>query len=178
MTRATRQAVSADDTPMTGVLRPIAPSITELVPNGRRFNFYGLAVTPEIGWVRNLTNGIIRRYQAYAPGSQEALTLLLSMADECRALVKELLLDPVDREGCNIEFIAGTSRAMEIALARTGRPEKIIVSPFDHPSVSEVARWFASVAGSSVSRIHFSPRDYSRPWREQEDKLVAQILKD
>src|SRR5918993_6104649 len=178
MTRASRHAASADEATVAGALRYIAPSISELVPNGRRFNFYGLAVAPQIGWVRNLTDGIMRRYQAHAPGSQEALAILHSMADECRALIKQLLLDPADREGCSIEFSSGTSRAMEIALARTGRPEKIIVSPFEHPSVSAVARWFASVAGSDVSHLHFDPRDFFRPWREQEDKLVAQITEE
>src|SRR5437773_7711248 len=102
------------------------------VANGDKLNFYGLAVAPEIRWIRNATNELVDLYQHYVPGSAKATGLLLELAEEGRGLLKELLLAPDDRENCRIEFVGGTSRAVEVALARTGRPQKVIISPFEH----------------------------------------------
>src|SRR5437016_3222374 len=88
-----------------GRLRIFAP-----VANGDKLNFYGLAVAPEIRWIRNSTNELVNLYQHYVPGSARATGLLLDLAEESRALVKELLLNPFDREHCRVEFVGGTSR--------------------------------------------------------------------
>ena len=145
------------------------------VTNGDKLNFYGLAVAPEITWIRNSTNKLVQRYQDYVPGSTRAAGLLLHVAEECRALIKELLLAPDSRENCRVEFVGGTSRAVEVALARTGRPQRVIVSPFEHPSVMEVAKWFVSIAGANLCQLDTAAQNHFRCWREQEDILVDQI---
>ncbi len=152
------------------------PDVFAPVTNGDKLNFYGLAVAPEIRWIRNSTNELVQLYQDYVPGSARATGLLLGLAEECRALIKELLLGSVDRENCRIEFVGGTSRAVEIALARTGRPQKVIISPFEHPSVTEVAKWFVSVSGAELCQLRFSPQDHFRSWQDQENILVGQIV--
>src|SRR5205085_2299582 len=111
----------------------------------------------------------------YVPGSTKATGLLLELAEEARMLIKELLLASVDRENCRIEFVGGTSRAVEIALARTGRPQKVIVSPFEHPSVMEVAKWFVSIAGAELCQLSIAAHNHFRCWPEQEDILIGQI---
>src|SRR5436190_12975196 len=163
------EALSAEYTE-PGRLNVFAP-----VANGDKLNFYGLAVAPEIRWIRNSTNELVNLYQHYVPGSTKATGLLLELAEEARILIKELLLDSGDRENWRIEFVGGTSRAVEVALARTGRPQKVIVSPFEHPSVMEVAKWFVSIAGAELCQLQFEPHDHFRCWQEQEDLLVAQI---
>jgi selenocysteine lyase/cysteine desulfurase len=118
----------------------------------------------------------VQLYQDYVPGSARATGLLLELAEECRALIKELLLETGYREDCRIEFVGGTSRAVEVALARTGRPRKVIVSPFEHPSVMEVAKWFVSISGAELCQLQVTPQDHFRSWQEQEDILVAKIV--
>jgi selenocysteine lyase/cysteine desulfurase len=88
-----------------------------------------------------------------------------------------MLLAPEVRDKYRIEFFSGTSRAVEVAIARAGRPERVILSPFEHPSCLSVARWYGFIAGSEVCQIVFGPEDMFSSWRNQEDKLVKQILK-
>ena len=173
--RTARPVLLTEDVPVAqekeaGRLDVFAP-----VTNGDKLNFYGLAVAPEIRWIRQSTNELVQLYQDYVPGSTRATGLLLELAEECRALIKELLLDPGDRENCRIEFVGGTSRAVEVALARTGRPQRVVISPFEHPSVMEVAKWFVSISGAELCRLEVKPQDHFRPWQEQEDLLVAQV---
>lgn len=177
MTRATGPTLVTDDVLVAEEKETGRPDVFAPVTNGDKLNFYGLAVAPEIRWIRNCTNQLVQLYQDYVPGSARATSLLLQLADECRALIKELLLEPVYRESCRIEFVGGTSRAVEVALARTGRPQKIIISPFEHPSVMEVAKWFVSIAGAELCQLQVLPQDHFRPWHEQEDILVGEILK-
>ena len=147
------------------------------VANGEKLNFYGLAVAPEIRWIRNSTNELVDLYQNYVPGSAKATKLLLDLAEEARALIKELLLEPANRENCRIEFVGGTSRAVEVALVRSGRPRKVIISPFEHPSVMEVARWFVAIGGAELCQLQGPPQDHFRCWEKQEDDLVGEIVK-
>ncbi len=181
MTRAARQIVHRDNVLLTEHAEPDGMDVFAPVTNGDKLNFYGLAVAPEIRWIRNSTNQLVQLYQDYVPGSARAIGLLLQLAEECRALIKELFLGRGDRENCRIEFVGGTSRAVEVALARTGRPRKVIISPFEHPSVMEVAKWFVSVGGAELCPLRVAPQDHFRRWPEQEDALVAQVaeaLKD
>ena len=176
MIRAARPILFKEDVSVSEERVTRHPDVFAPVTNGDKLNFYGLAVAPEIRWIRNCTNELVQLYQDYVPGSARATNLLLDLAEECRALIKELLLEPGERKKCRIEFVGGTSRAVEVALARTGRPQKIIVSPFEHPSVMEVAKWFVSIEGAELCQLDFSPNDHFRPWQEQEDILVRAIV--
>jgi selenocysteine lyase/cysteine desulfurase len=176
MTRAARPVLLREDVLVAEDRQTGRPDVFAPVTNGDKLNFYGLAVAPEIRWIRNSTNELVQLYQDYVPGSARATGLLLGLAEECRALIKELLLESADQENCRIEFVGGTSRAVEIALARTGRPQKVIISPFEHPSVTEVAKWFVSTAGAELCQLRFAPQDHFRRWCEQEDILVNQIV--
>src|SRR5579871_3076097 len=80
------------------------PDVFAPVTNGDKLNFYGLAVAPEIRWIRNSTNELVQLYQDYVPGSARATGLLLGLAEECRALIKELLIESADRENYRIEI--------------------------------------------------------------------------
>jgi len=170
MTRLPAEDVLLADYREPGALHVFAP-----VTNGDKLNFYGLAVAPEIRWIRNATNQLVNLYQEYVPGSARATGLLLELAEEARTLIKELLLDPAEAGGCRIEFVGGTSRAVEVALARTGQPRRIIISPFEHPSVIEVAKWFVSISGAELWQLHCAPQHFFRCWQEQEDDLISQI---
>ena len=167
--------VTTEDVLLYGYREPGRLHVFAPVANGDKLNFYGLAVAPEIRWIRESTNELVDLYQHYVPGSAKATALLLELAEEARALVRELLLESDVRENYRIEFVGGTSRAVEVALARTGRPQKVIISPFEHPSVIEVAKWFVSIAGAELCQLQFAPQDNFRCWQEQEDLLVAQI---
>src|SRR5215469_7266465 len=176
MTRAARPVLFTEEVVVAqdggyGRLDVFAP-----VTNGDKLNFYGLAVAPEIRWIRQSTNELVQLYQEYVPGSARATGLLLELAAESRALIRELLLETADPENCRIEFVGGTSRAVEVVLARTGRPQKVIISPFEHPSVTEVAKWFVSVSGAELCQLQVAAQDHLRPWQEQEDILVAQVV--
>jgi selenocysteine lyase/cysteine desulfurase len=170
MTRLPAEDVLLADYKEPGALPVFAP-----VTNSDKLNFYGLAVAPEIRWIRNATNQLVDLYQEYVPGSARATGLLLELADEARKFIRELLLDHAEADGCRIEFVGGTSRAVEVALARTGQPRKIIISPFEHPSVIEVAKWFVSISGAELCQLHFTPQHFFRYWQEQEDDLINQI---
>jgi selenocysteine lyase/cysteine desulfurase len=175
MSRAARPVLLTEDALPAPDREPERLHVFAPVTNGDKLNFYGLAVAPEIRWIRQSTNELVQLYQDYVPGSARATGLLLEVAEECRALIKELLLETQYREDCRIEFVGGTSRAVEIALARSGRPQKVIVSPFEHPSVMEVARWFVSISGAELCQLQVTPQDHFRSWQEQEDILVAEI---
>jgi selenocysteine lyase/cysteine desulfurase len=159
-------------------MKETGDSFSAPIKNGQRLNFYGHAVAPEIPVIRRKTDELIQTYQKYVPGSRAASSYLLSMSSECQELIKRLLLRPDQRERYNIEFFSGTSRAMEVALARAvGRPAKIILSPFEHPSVVDVARWFTFISGAEVHQVQFEPEDYFRPWQDQEEKLIEDVLR-
>src|SRR5437016_7235757 len=165
MSHSARPILGPEDVLAIHERGPARSDAFALVTNGDKLNFYGLAVAPEITWIWNSTNKLVQRYQDYVPGSARATGLLLQLAEECRALIKELLLEPCDHENCRIEFVGGTSRAVEVALARTGRPQKVIVSPFEHPSVMEVAKWFVSIAGAQLCPLNIASRNHSRCWQ-------------
>jgi selenocysteine lyase/cysteine desulfurase len=174
MTHAVRPVLLAEDASVAEQ-REQCVDVFAPVTNGDKLNFYGLAVAPEIRWIRNSTNELVQHYQDCVPGSTRATRLLLELAEESRVLIKELLLEVSYRDGCRIEFVGGTSRAVEIALARTGRPQKVIVSPFEHPSVMEVAKWFVSISGAELCQLRFAAQDHFLPWPEQEEMLFSQV---
>src|SRR5437764_7639862 len=168
--------VTTEDVLLSGYREPGRLHVFAPVANGDKLNFYGLAVAPEIRWIRESTNELVDLYQHYVPGSAKATALLLELAEEARALVRELLLESDVRENYRIEFVGGTSRAVEVALARTGRRQNVIISLVEHPSVMEVAKWFVSIAGAELCSLQFEPRDHFRCWQKQEDVLIGKIL--
>jgi cysteine sulfinate desulfinase/cysteine desulfurase-like protein len=160
-------------------MKEMSVNLSAPIKNGQSLNFYGHAVAPEIPIIRRDTDELIRTYQKYVPGSRAASNYLLSMSNECQELIKRLLLPHAQRERYNIEFFSGTSRAMEVALARAvAHPAKIILSPFEHPSVAAVSRWFAFISGAEVHQVQFEPEDYFRPWPNQEEKLIEDVLRE
>jgi|GEM_PF-6019047 len=121
-----------------------------------KLNFYGLAVAPEIVQVRARADALLDDYQRRVPGSALAKAWLDDAAAECRGTIRRLLFPALAGEPL-IELFAGTSRALEVALAHSGRPETIVLSPFEHPSTVAVARWFARIAGARVVELPFDP---------------------
>ena len=175
MVRAPGQTLPEEDVLVAEYKETGLPHVFAPVANGDKLNFYGLAVAPEIRWIRTATNELVNLYQDYVPGSARATGFLLELAEEARTLIRELLLNGAAASDWRIEFVGGTSRAVEIALARSGQPQKVIISPFEHPSVLEVAKWFVLISGAELCRLHCSPQAYFQCWQTQEDNLVAQI---
>ena len=85
--------VTTEDVLLYGYREPGRLHVFAPVANGDKLNFYGLAVAPEIRWIRESTNELVDLYQHYVPGSAKATALLLELAEEARALVRELLLE-------------------------------------------------------------------------------------
>ena len=138
--------------------------------------FNGTAMAPEIGFIKRYSDTVIQSYQKHIPGSEAASDYLLQISNECKELIKQLLLTPTQRDEFNIEFFTGTSRAVEVALAGIFGPKKIILSPFEHPTVAEVTKWYTSIDGSNVYQICFGSADFFRNWQEQESKFIDQLM--
>ncbi|WP_379162629.1 aminotransferase class V-fold PLP-dependent enzyme [Paenibacillus sp. sgz5001063] len=141
----------------------------------KSLNFWKFAVAPQHGEIADCANELMRRYAQYIPGSDESSKFLLSLVLECRERIRNTLLSSADRDHCNIEFVPNMCRGLEIALCRIKGLSRIILSPFEHPSVLAVARWLANIIKADVCQLHFEATDYLLSRSEQEKKLVNMI---
>jgi selenocysteine lyase/cysteine desulfurase len=142
------------------------------IQNGHMLKFNGMAVAPELGSIKEHVDKILHAYQESIPGSEAASNFLLTLSSECRKLLRQMLFGATPQDGYSVEFYSGTSRAMEVAIARLRRPAQVILSPFEHPTAIEVSRWYTSVSGTRMHQIQFTPEEYSYGWREQEDSFI------
>ena len=110
-----------------------------------RLNFNSAALATEARVVRRKVDRTLNEFQRSMPGSSESREYLQGLAKRARTLVGDLLLAGLrDSETLTIEFLPSTSRALEVALTREGREADIIVSPYEHESEKDVARWAAT----------------------------------
>lgn len=154
------------------------PAYAEDLATADALNFWKLAVAPQLGTICDASDALMLQYADQIPGSKEATEFLMCLVQECQQRIRQTLLCAADRDVCSIEFTTGTCRSIEIALARLGRPTKIITSPFEYSGVITVAKWFASLIGAEVCQLKFEPNDYQRSWISQESKLLDLVQRE
>jgi cysteine sulfinate desulfinase/cysteine desulfurase-like protein len=149
----------------------------ELYPAySRKLNFNAGAISPEIRFISKLTRGREARYQKDVPGSREAANYLRRVANECKRSLFRLLKVENSDYNFNVEFHTGTSRAIELAIARSRKPLTVIVSPYEHPSELRVVHWILSQDQSiKVAQISFSPATFGEDWEVQEKEIDRQL---
>lgn len=117
-------------------------------------------------------------YQQKVPTSDEAKGYLMRAAVESRELLLEYLFQDTDRRShFSIEYLPGTSRALEVGLTQIENLGAIIVSPYEHPSQNDVVKWFVATFNPSI-RHEKLRMDYSvlqATWNQQKSRLIKQI---
>jgi selenocysteine lyase/cysteine desulfurase len=117
-------------------------------------------------------------YQRKVPTSDDAKDYLMLAASESRNLLLEYLFQGTNRHGhFSIEFLPGTSRALEVGLTQIDNLGAIIVSPYEHPSQNDVVKWFVSAFNPSIAH-HELEIDYTilkASWDQQKSRLIEQI---
>lgn len=128
--------------PRYRALLALADSQGDLQPLVRRagLNFNSAAVAPELRCVRRAVRKTLDEYQRSIPGSQKAELYLTRLSEHARDLVREVAMNGVEQD-CRIEFFCGTSRALEVAIARVSAPRLVVLSPYEHPSEVAVVKW-------------------------------------
>lgn len=151
---------------------------TEMMPvkeNKKSLDFWKLAVAPQQGEIADSANELMRRYAQYVPGSSECSSFLISLVLECRERIRNNLISSVYRDHCSIEFVPSMCRGLEVALCRIKGLSRIILSPFEHPSVLALAQWLGNIINAEVCQLHFEAEDYLLPPDQQEEKMIKMI---
>ncbi len=141
----------------------------------KSLDFWKLAVAPQRGEIANSADELMRKYAQYVPGSDECSNFLISLVLECRERIRNTLVSSAYRDHCNIEFVPSMCRGLEIALCRIKGLSRIILSPFEHPSVLALARWLGNIINADVCQLHFEATDYLLSPIEQEKKMIKMI---
>ncbi len=152
--------------------RDLSPAYTER----NALTFHG-GVSPRIRGVERQAQRVVRRYEQYGVGSRNAAAYLRRVGDECRRRIAELSLSEEDQRQARVEIYSGTSRALEVALARAKPAGGILVSPYEHDSEIDTATWYADCHNLEIAKIEFNRDDYERPWGEQLEKVIARVIK-
>jgi len=118
-------------------------------------------------------------YQRAVPTSDRARRILVENANRARALLANYLFgdDEKRKRLFNIEFFPGTSRALEAGMLRIGNVKQVILSPYEHPSQVDVARWLCDTHGIN-SFTHVSvdfASFFERQWQEQVATVLQRI---
>ncbi len=141
-------------------------------------DFWKLAVAPQKGEIVDSANELMRKYSQYTPGSKKCDDFLFSLVEECRERIRNSFITSTYQKDCNIEFVPSMCRGIEIALCRIKKLRRIILSPFEHPSVLSLVRWLGNLINAEVVQLHFESRDYMLSSREQEKKIVDMVQKE
>lgn len=143
--------------------------------NNKRLNFNAGGISPQIKYVSKKVKAKEKIYQEAVPGSRDAAAYLLQLSNNCKSVIYHLLnIDNSDHR-LRIEFHTGTSRALELAIARIPRPLKIILSPYEHPSEYEVVKWLSSLNEVELIPINLPATLYHRDWELHEAALGEQL---
>lgn len=151
---------------------------TEMMPvkeNKKFLDFWKLAVAPQQGEIADSANELMRRYAQYVPGSSECSSFLISLVLECCERIRTNLISSVYHDYCSIEFVPSMCRGLEVALSRIKGLSRIILSPFEHPSVLALAQWLGNIINAEVCQLHFEAEDYLLPLNKQEEKMIRMI---
>lgn len=138
-------------------------------------DFWKLAVAPQRGKIADNADELMRTYSQYVPGSEECSNFLIALVEECRKRVKNNFVPSTHHECCNIEFVPSMCRGLEIALCRIKGLRRIILSPYEHPSVLALAKWLGNIINAEVCQLKFEATDYFLPLEEQEKKVINMI---
>jgi selenocysteine lyase/cysteine desulfurase len=141
----------------------------------KSLDFWKLAVAPQQGEIANSANKLMRKYSQYVPGSDECSSFLISLVMECRERIRNTLVSSAYRDQCDIEFVPSMCRGLEVALCRIKGLSRIILSPFEHPSVIALARWLGNIINADVCQLHFEAKDYHLSAIDQETKMIKMI---
>lgn len=135
------------------------------------------SMAPIIRWISNKTEIYRDNYQTRIPTSDDARRFLIGKAEKCRELIISHLVDDENlKHAFDIEFLPGTSRALEIGLTRIDNLKKIILSPYEHPSQYDVVKWLTNRI-PEISH-EFIPLDFSKlenNWQTQKRYIIQSI---
>ncbi|MFL5328562.1 MAG: hypothetical protein ACJ8C4_06575 [Gemmataceae bacterium] len=130
-------------------------------------------ISPEIRCIAKNFQHFWREYNNSIPGSGASAEVLQKMADKSRTAIRSLFFHWEPAGKVKIDFFPGTCRAIEHALLRIPGPKLIIVSPFEHQVVVQLATAFCTSHKASA-RIAI-PANPS--WRSQEEKSHDEIVR-
>jgi hypothetical protein len=148
------------------------------VPTGSRrgFDFDASGTLPEIHFVRDRVRRKLREYHRRAVTDSATVAYLYELFRECDRDLRHVFFPSSGTAAkYRLEFVTGTSRALDVALCRLPSPKTIFVSPFEHPAERAVSRWHASVTGSVAEQMKFNSSDFLKPWSAQRDHIVAYL---
>ena len=135
------------------------------------------SMAPSINWVSKKEEFLRNVYQKMVPTSDDARTYLKKQAENSRDFLREYLFqDSSDKATFSIEFVPGTSRGLEVGLTQIENVEKIILSPYEHPSQYNVVKWFAGLKQNIDHKmLEKKPSILDNAWGEQKKWLINSI---
>jgi selenocysteine lyase/cysteine desulfurase len=137
------------------------------------------SMAPTINWISTKEESYRHTYQKKVPTSDDAKHYLTSAAEESRGLLREYLFQENRERGgeFSVEFLPGTSRALEVGLTQIENLGTVVVSPYEHPSQNDVVEWFVATFNPSIKHEKLR-MDYSvlhKSWHEQKARLIEQV---
>lgn len=136
--------------------------------------YFGTAISPELEVISQRMQRLTLGYQRTGPGSETAFRYIIRLSSECRRLIHKLIIAKPASE-YYVEFFSGTSRALEVALTRRAGNWPIILSPFEHPTLTAVTGWISSIMGRAVHQLRCSPDDFSSSCATQQSLVVDAV---
>lgn len=135
------------------------------------------SMAPSINWINTREARYRHTYQKMVPTSDLAKRYLMIAAEESRGLLRQYLFqDRTNQSSFSIEFLPGTSRALEVGLTQIENLGTIIVSPYEHPSQDHVVKWFAASDRSiKHQKLNMEYSMLNKAWNEQKPWLIQEI---
>lgn len=137
------------------------------------------SMAPPISLINTTEERHRTEYQNLVPTSDNAKEYLKKYANHSRKFIREYLFrDSNEKSKFSIEFLPGTSRGLEVGLSQIEGIDKIILSPYEHPSQYDVVKWFADL--KPHIRHKMLEIDYpmlEKSWEEQK-KWMIELIKD
>lgn len=135
------------------------------------------SMAPPIEWIGKKEEKYRFEYQRLVPTSDDAKDYLLKAAERSRDLIREYLFkEKVDKTNFSVEFLPLTSRGLEVGLTHIPQLDKIVVSPYEHPSQKKVVEWFKAIHPSV--KLQTIPMDYKilrKSWNDQRNWLLDNL---
>ena len=135
------------------------------------------SMAPPIEWIGRKEEKYRYEYQRLVPTSDDAKGYLLDAAECSRDLIRDYLFEEKSDEAkFSIEFLPLTSRGLEVGLTHIPKLDKIVVSPYEHPSQEKVVKWFKTIHPTVKSQS--IPMDYKilrKSWNDQRNWLIDNL---
>ncbi len=160
----------------------LADQISYFLPDFRSTFIYAnnASLAAPIRIIEQQTRQLRWQYQKSVPTTEVAKNFVLAKASECQQALSNYMTngDKVLMKEMQIDFLPGTSRALEVGLCLTSNLQAVILSPYEHPSQKKVVDWFCAQHKIQSYMDDCDYRKFARNQKEQSKYLLSSVKRN